>query len=251
MILSGVLAALTSASVMAQVYSLNAVGYINVQIQSQGVAGASGFQIVADQLWANGAGVNQYISPLLDSQLLDGNHNGVTLYKYDPATGFSGHILSVSAGGGGSSVWSSPTATSTTLNPGEAVFIFSPAGIPNFTLTFVGTVPQTSGSLPAIQIYGPGTYNSVLYSGFQFVSSVVPLSAALNTGLGLVPGNGDTIYMFDPVLGYSGGIYTWTVTGGVGNWSTYPHSPTPAVGQGFFYFTPLPTETWAQSFTVN
>ena len=69
MILSGVIAALSGASLMAQVYSLNAVGYINVTC-------APGFSIIADQLYASNSVTPQYISPLLDAQLLIAVNSG-------------------------------------------------------------------------------------------------------------------------------------------------------------------------------
>jgi len=74
LLLSGVVAALTSASLMAQVYSLNAVGYINVTIPP-------GFSIVANQLNTT----NNNISPLLDSQINPDGVSGLnlcTFYKF-------------------------------------------------------------------------------------------------------------------------------------------------------------------------
>jgi hypothetical protein len=86
LILSGVLAALSGASLMAQVYSLNAVGYINVT-----VVGGGAFTMVTDQLY-NGTAVNgvmpaQYLSPMLDSQLLVPANGGLIVYAYDPVNG--------------------------------------------------------------------------------------------------------------------------------------------------------------------
>ena len=62
---------------MAQVYSLNAVGYINVTIPP-------GFSIVANQLNTT----NNNLSPLLDSQIAcDGSYglNACAFYKFSNA----------------------------------------------------------------------------------------------------------------------------------------------------------------------
>ncbi len=221
LLLSGVVAALSGASLMAQVYSLNAVGYINVTV-------APGFSIIADQLYATNQQTAQFVSPLLDSQLIDGAHNGVELFKYNSVNGYS---ILIATGTG----WSGPAA-STTLNPGEAIFIYSPFTT-NFTLTFVGQVPQ-------------GSLSSTLNQNFNLASSVVPQSGALDTALGLVATPGDEVFFYDPVNGYS--IYIATST--AGQWqapSGFPSNPTPAVGQGFFYYTSSATGiSWTRTFSV-
>jgi hypothetical protein len=227
-LLSAIVGALSSVSLMAQVYSLNAVGYINVSVPA-------GFSIIANQLNTT----NNNISPLLDSQLLDGNHNGVTIYKYDPVNGFSQVV--VAGTGVGTAAWQG-NATTTTLNPGEAAFVFNP--LPQFNLTFVGTVLQ-------------GSLTNTLAQGFNLASAIVPVSTNLDSStLGLVPNPGDTIYFYDPVLGYNvqyvavssgGGGYTWQFTGSTNT------APTPNVGQGFFYFVPPSASgnVWISNFTVN
>jgi hypothetical protein len=221
LLLSGVVAALSGASLMAQVYSLNAVGYINVTV-------APGFSIMADQLYATNQQTAQFVSPLLDSQLLDGNHNGVELFKYNSVNGYT---ILIATGTG----WSG-AATTTTLNPGEAIFIYNPFTT-NFTLTFVGQVPQ-------------GTLTSTLNQNFNLASSVVPQSGALDTALGLVPNAGDEVFFYDPVNGYS--IYIASAT--AGQWQApkgFPSNPTPAVGQGFFYYTAAAAGiTWTRTFSV-
>jgi hypothetical protein len=226
-LLSGVVAALSSASLMAQVYSLNAVGYINVSVPV-------GFSIIGDQLYANGQGNAQFISPLLDSQLLDGNHNGVTIFKYDPVNGFNDTMYVVGTGPGTAS-WQG-AATTSTMNPGESIFIQVPPAVGAFTLTFVGTVPQ--GTLPVS-----------IQKGFNLISSIVPQSAAIDSVMGLTPTVGDTIFFYDPVNGYNE-TYYWT-----GSWQApggFPAVPTPNVAQGFFYQNNSgASETWNRTFNVN
>jgi hypothetical protein len=208
LLLSAIVGALSSASLMAQVYSLNAVGYINVSVPPQ-------FSIIANQLNTT----NNNISPLLDSQLLDGNHSGVTLFKY--AGGYSSFSVSGTS-------WSSTAVTNTTINPGEAVFIYNPFTT-SFNLTFVGTV--LTGSLT----------NSLL-SGFNLVSSMTPQSGPLDTALGLVPAVGDTAFPY--AGGYSPDSY-----GGSG-WSVNNAAPSIAVGQGLFYYSAA-GQKWIQNFSVN
>ena len=198
MILSGVVAALISASAMAQVYSLNAVGYINVSLPN-------GFSIIADQLYANGQGVAQFLSGiptnpnstpgLLDTQLLDGQHNGVTFFKLSGA----GYAIVTASSAGWASAGATP-ATQISLNPGEGIYVYNPFTT-NITLTFVGTVPQST------------TLTNTLNSGFNMVSSIVPQAGAVDSVLGLTPTSGDTIFMLT-----SGGfaIYSWNPTG----WAT-------------------------------
>jgi hypothetical protein len=222
MILSGVIAALASASVMAQVYSLNAVGYINVTVPPN-------FSIIADQLYATNQNTPQFVSPLLDAQLGTGAYNGISLFKYDSVNGYT--ILNVSSFN--TPPWTGP-ATTTSMNPGEALFIYNPYGT-NITLTFVGQVPQ-------------GSLTNKLFLNFNLISSVVPQTGTLDTALGLAPNVGDSVFLYDSVNGYS--IFNQSSTdpsgwgGGV--------KPTVNVGQGFFYYTPNAGGlSWTRTFTVN
>jgi hypothetical protein len=234
MLLSGVVAALSGASLMAQVYSLNAVGYINVTIPV-------GFSVIADQLYATNQSTPQFISPLLDAQLLDGNHIGVTLNKWNTNTQ-TYVAMYVQA----NNTWNSTTvnsvtsvpATNTTLNPGEAVLIYNPASVGQFTMTFVGQVPQ-------------GNLTVQLGSGLNMVSSVVPQTGYLDTNLFLTPAVGDTMSFYDPATQSFDQIYYWTPTLAWGPSGTSPYT---AVGQGFFYYANVASgtsENWVRTFNVN
>jgi len=237
MILSGVVAALISASAMAQVYSLNAVGYINVSC-------APGFSIIADQLYANGQGVAQYLSGipsnpnstpgLLDAQLLDGQHNGVTTFKPN-GSGFT--IAGVTSTGWVDDVGSAPNLT--TLNPGEGIYIYNPFTT-NFTLTFVGTVPQGT------------TLTNTLLPGFNMVSSVVPQTGAIDSVLGLTPTAGDTLFFLNS-SGFD--IVGYTTTGwitDVGSRFASGTAPSPRVGEGFYYYSAaVANQVWTRSFSIN
>jgi hypothetical protein len=115
------------------------------------------------------------------------------------------------------------------LNPGEAAFINNPFST-NFTLTFVGTVPQ-------------GLLTNNLVTGFNLVSSIVPQGGSVDTNLGITPGIGDTVFLYNG--GYTADTYS------AGGWSS-GFSPISTVGQGFFYNNVSGgTEAWVVNFTVN
>jgi len=209
---------------MAQVYSLNAVGYINVTLQP-------GFQIIANQLNTT----NNNLSPLLDSQLGDGFHDGLEFFKFNGSSYTTLVTDSLST-----PPWDGP-ATSTTLNPGEAVFVYNSYST-NITITFVGTVLQ-------------GSLTNTLGKGFSLASSIVPQAGRLDVDLGLTEVDGDEIFQYNQTsksyVTYVGDSLNlpaapWDAPGG------YPANPTVAVGGGFFYYTAVTGgNPWIRSFSVN
>lgn len=150
----GAAGALTS---MAQVYSVNAVGYINVDL-------CPGFSIVANQLDA-GEGNN------IVSKLLAGVPENTIVYKFNATTGAYG-VNTFEFG-----EWTNPNET---LAPGEAAFVKVPS---QTKVTFVGEVPQGALSVP-------------LLAGFNMVSSKVPQAGAIDTVLGFPVADGDIVYQF-------------------------------------------------------
>jgi hypothetical protein len=143
---------------MAQVYSVNAVGYINVDL-------CAGYSIIANQLDA-GAGNNTV------GKLLVGVPDGTVVNKFNSATGTYG-VNTFEFGD-----WTNPAET---LAPGEAAFIKVPTAA---KVTFVGEVPQ-------------GTLTIPLVAGFQMVASKVPQTGALDTVLGFPVVDDDVVYQFD------------------------------------------------------
>jgi hypothetical protein len=80
------------------------------------------------------------------------------------------------------------------------------------------------------------------------VSSIVPQAGTVDSTLGLTANAGDILYLYDPNNGFSS--YVAVSTLGVIGWS--PSVPSPAVGQGFFYYTGSATGvSWGRTFTVN
>jgi hypothetical protein len=249
LLLSAALGALSSASLMAQVYSLNAVGYINVTLQP-------GLNQVADQLYSTN-GLPNYISPTLDAQVgTSPAFVGCRLYKYNPVSeSYVGWSITAGSQAGytgpGTEPWHELTgidAATVTLNPGEAVWFIN-SQTTNLTLTFVGTVPSTNSTLL-------GLTNSLSYptggAGLQMVSSIVPIAGQLDTTLGLTPGTKDTVYIYVPsTQSYNG--YRWSAAGSWTLVSGTGTAPVLSVGQGFWYnvFTAGSTNSWVQVFGVS
>jgi len=145
---------------MAQVYSLNVVGYYNVTVP------ANSMQMIANQFNTTNNTLAALIpAPPVNSQF----------FKYVTGTGYS-----VSTFDEFDLVWSPDGAS--TLNPGEGGFFMNAGGTP-LTLTFVGEVPQ--GSLT----------NTLPIGQYAITASQVP-QAGTPTALG-VPGEaGDTLQVF-------------------------------------------------------
>jgi hypothetical protein len=159
LLLTGALLAATAVtSVQAQsVFSVNAVGYVNVEIPA-------GFSIIANPLDAADNSV---------PALFAGVPLGTTIYKFDNASG--NYITNALSFAG----WADPSMT---LEPGEGAFVLN-AGAAAMTVTFVGEVRQ-------------GSLTTSLPAGFSMASSQVPQAGALSTDLGFPGALGDLVYFF-------------------------------------------------------
>jgi len=219
-LLSALLGGLGSVSLMAQstnVYSLNAVGYINVTVQP-------GFNIVSCPLIAS---PDNTINTLLTNGT--GQYKKWQFWGYSPATGHYTEELGqpTSWNAGGNSV----------LAPGQAAWLYNPGANPS-NITFVGTVP--SGSLT----------NTLISKSFNLVSSILPTSGDLVTNpltsLTAVTSK-DQVWMYTPG---PGGHYVETVKNPSG-WNA--GDPVQAiVGGGFWYFNNAATNNnWVESFSVG
>jgi hypothetical protein len=250
MILSVVLGALTSASVMAQVYSLNAVGYMNVVCPP-------GFSIIANQLNTT----NPTIGSLINiADPVNGTTEECALYKFANGTFAQTAIISAnsitSSNLGG---WTPASTTNYTLNPGEAAFFYNATAVNGnnaqgfpITLTFVGQV-VTGNAL---------TIN--LNPGFNLVSSIVPQSGGIAEVMGLVPSGFNAQTATDNNAGFDA-VYLFSTNGvnyqqtqnendAATGPATYflPQDPTPAVGQGFWYYNSATVaESWTRAFQVG
>lgn len=216
-------AALTAAGVatsMAQVYSVNMVGYINVPI---GV----GYNMVANQL--NNSPNNMVVT------LFPAPPEETAVYKYNRGTGGFDILTYLAGEWGGDDI-------AMTLGPGEGAFIST---LTAFTQTFVGEV-QLSSSV-------------TINPGYQIVSSVIPQSlpldglandgsAAAPVGLGFVPQEEDTIYQYNRAT--SGFIINSFLAG---EWGGDTGNPVPAVSEAFWVsrVASAPVTTWTRNFVVG
>jgi hypothetical protein len=163
LLLTAVLGIAGAVSSSAQVYSVNAVGYVNVVIPR-------GFSMIANPLKA----ADSKISALIPTAPA-----GTTIYKFNPATG----SYSSSQFDDLDNAWlPDPNIT---LTPGEGAFI---NGASQFTNTFVGEVST-------------GNLTNAMSAGFQIVSSQVPQEGRVDTVLGFPPIPGATIYQFNNTTG--------------------------------------------------
>jgi hypothetical protein len=152
-----------AAALQAQVYSVNAVGYINVTL-------ANGFNMVANQLIAADNTV---------PALFAGNTEALIVYKYDADTGYD-----INSYDPDFEEWDDATQT---LMPGDGCWVFNPGD--EMTVTFVGEVPQ-------------GSLSTELKVGFNLISSQVPQEGLIGTDLGMPVGADDIVYTYTPGSGY-------------------------------------------------
>jgi len=214
LLLTAALAAAGAVTSMAQVYSVNMVGYINASVPT-------GFSMLANQL--NATPDNKVVN------LLPAPPNNTAVFKFDPA---SGGYVSISYLGG---AWEGDDLDMT-LNPGEGVFISANTA---FTATFVGEV-QLSSSVPIRQ-------------GFQILSSALPQSLPLDgappAGLGFPVANGDETYQFDRT---SGGYVANSYLGGAWEGDGGGAAPVPGISEAFWVNrTQAAAGSWTRTFTVG
>ena len=202
---AAIMAAGVVGSVAQSVYSVNAVGYVNLSLGEQ-------FSLIANPL----NGTNNLLSTILPvvpdgAQLLTWNPG---LQQFNDANVFIDGLG-----------WL-PDAT---LNPGEGAFINLPSAA---TVTFVGEVPQ-------------GNLTNNLPSNFGLIAHIVPQAIGIEAA-GLPAVDGDQVLFWNPATqGYFDAV---VYIDGLG-W--LPEDPTPAVGQGFFYFTTGAGRQWTRTFSVN
>jgi hypothetical protein len=210
LLLTAAVAAAGVASTMAQVYSVNTVGYVNV------VAKGGGLTLLANPL---DDGTNTL------STILAALPNKSAVQTWTGA-GFTG--ASKVAG-----VWTPNPA----IAVGQGFFVSLPAGA-DVTNTFVGTVVPNSGS----------SVTSSLPAGFSLVGTILPVSGALSDpnapgalNLGASLPNKSSIQSWNNAVTPNVYIGSSKVAG------TWTPNQTINPGQGFFVNTPAGGATWVQS----
>jgi hypothetical protein len=214
------------ASSQAQVYSVNAVGYVNKTL-------IPGYNLISNPLNA----ANNTIGSLFNN-FQGGPRDGTVVYKFVNGGFQTASYIEILGS------WSGDAVDQTTL-PGEGVFVYLPgpaaAGeAANKTLTFVGEVPQNATS-------------TAIPKGFSIKSSVVPQAVApdktKNTdgSAAPIPGaDGDVLYRYKPL---TKNYDTFSYIELLGGWDT----PLPVidVGEAFYYFRATTPTTWNRTFSVN
>jgi hypothetical protein len=224
LLLSAAIGAALAPTAMAQVYSVNAVGYINLPEIAPG-----NFAIIANQL-DNGAGN-------MLSDLIPVAPEGTVVYAWD-VSGQQYLPVTFDEYEGG---WiPATTAGLIDLSPGKAVFVLAPAGAA-LNITFVGDVPQAQAG---------GTLQTTYPTdgGFALIASQVPQAGNLVTALKYTPADQDVVYRFDvPTQQYLPRTY-----------DEYEGGFLPvddldiAVGEGFFLKAGgANSGVWARAFDIN
>jgi len=220
LLLTAVLGIASASAAFAQtsVYSVNAVGYVNVVFPA-------GFSIRANPLNAT---PNNSLINIFDSSVVP---LGTKLYRYDTSTTPAAFkIYTAEEDDNGVKGWGANNGVE--LKPGEGFFVKATS---TFTNTFVGEVPQGTAS------------NQQVPNGFSLRSSVVPQAGALDTVLKYPAQLGDKVYR----LNADGKNYTTSTfeedDNGTPAWSKVP---TPAVGEGFWVLSKS-AKPWNRDFSVN
>jgi hypothetical protein len=197
---------------MAQVFSVNAVGYVNKIIPK-----GNKLALISNPLDA-GAGNNTI------ANLFKGAPDGTQVYKY------TGTTFITATYDGLENAFLPADAAATTLVPGEGVFVRNTSAN-DLTVTFVGEVPQ-------------GQLDNTYPKGLSIRSSIVP-QAGTAAELGFAGVDGDQINQFDPATqGYS----VSTFDGLENAW--LPALKPLAVGEAFFLRAAAGGK-WSRNFSVN
>jgi hypothetical protein len=211
------------ASSQAQVYSVNAVGYVNVTIKP-------GFNLISNPLTAADNTINT-----LFKNVQGGAPEGMKVFAYRNGGFVSSQYEPLDE------AFLPLQNSSLSILPGEGVFVFSPAPTDK-TLTFVGEVPQ-------------GNLSNPIPTGFSIRASQVP-QAVKPDSIGLkapVAGEGDKYFRYNTTKkGYDSYQYeplddAWLG----GNAGDPPGLPVLNVGEAFFYFRVAAPTTWTRTFSVN
>jgi hypothetical protein len=197
----------------AQVYSVNAVGYVNKTIPK------GGFALLANPL---DAGTNNTVAALF------GGHDGLQVFVWDTATkSFKFTAFSTDFG------WDPAPIANTIIPPGSGVFVKNPTTA-DIQVTFVGEVMQGKD---------PNPLTTPLVAGLQIVSSKVP-QAGTPDALGYKADDGDAIYEWN----LAGQQYSFSQFSTDFGWD--PALKPLDVGDAFF-LSKTKAGTWTRSFDVN
>jgi len=212
LLLTAALAAAGLTSSMAQtVFSVNAVGFVNVTVP------ANGFALLANPL-------NQTTNDL--ATVLPDAPANTQVFEFNPAAGGFAIYTKRSTG-----AWTGSGADTARLDPGEGFFVKNGNAAAAATLTFIGEVPQGNLSTP-------------IQAGFNLLGSKVPQTGAVETDLKLPAAANDVVFAFNSAT--QG--YTQHTRRSTGAWT--PAEPSVAVANGF-WLRAAAAGNWTRTFSVN
>ena len=212
LLLTAALSAAGIATSQAQVYSVNAVGYVNTPL-------VRGYNLISNPLDNKAQNGNQI------QNLFASLPPGSQIFKFN-GTRFDLAEQDVLGGG------ITGAAATMTVMPGEGVFVLIPNDAPaQSTITFVGEVPS-------------GNLSNPIPAGFSIRASQVP-QAGTATSLAFPAGEGDQIFVFNEATQrYS----THSFSEILGGWDTEPQIE---VGEAFFVNNVSGAKNWTRTFNIN
>jgi hypothetical protein len=217
LLLAAAFAAAGVASSVAQVYSVNAVGYVNVTLPA-------GYSLVSNPL---NAGTGNNTVAKLFSNITPSVPLNSKVFVYDNTTGIFKTITYSPL----SQTWAPAGDAATEILPGNGVFFQNPSANP-ITVTFVGEVAQ-------------GNLVNPIPLGFSIKANQVPQKGKPDA-FGFPGTPNDKIFRYIP----STGIYnTFTFSPLSQTWN--PALPEIEVGEAFYAFRATSAGTWNRTFNVN
>jgi hypothetical protein len=236
LLITAALAAAGLVSASAQVFSVNAVGYVNVTVPAR--AGGA-YMILANPLNASPNNSVDTILPLPQ----DGTYDGANVFRFNRSTQQYYETMQFISGAG----WLAANESDKIINPGEGFFLQNVAGVP-INLTFVGEVPVGASLSQTVQ----GAF------GYNLAGSIVPKGLRLgyngspNATLGYPATDGDNAFVFNENTQQYEETYQYIEGAG---WlhatDTNTDGPLLNPGRGLFIQRAGATAPWTQSFSVN
>jgi hypothetical protein len=187
-------AGLLASSAQSNVYSLNIVGYVNLNVPA-------GKYLLMNNPLDNGTNT-------LDS-LINASNAPVNTTKVWQWNGSGYNLLTLRASG-----WSPTGSGTNVLSPGTGFFVQN-SGASDLTVTLVGNVLTGTNNLP----YG---------AGYSLIGSKVPKAGLVESDLGLPVVNNDKVWQWN-MANQSYDVFTRRATGWGGGLE-----PSIKVGEGFF-----------------
>jgi len=219
LLLAAAFAAAGISTSVGQVFSVNAVGYVNVTLKK-------GFNLVANPLDAGATG-NQMGNLAKNIQGASFPPDATRIFKF--RNDLNRFVDAIADGG----EWLPLATAQEIIAPGEGFFFFNP-GNTDLTLTMVGEVKQ-----------GPALDNP-LPKGFSIKSNIVPQAGTVQA-FGLPAQDADRYFKYDATQQrYLDWIYD------AGDWvGASGPLPSLGVGEAFLLFRGTSAGTWTRSFNVN